>query len=76
MDYDMNTPESLRQLRESRNLTQQQVADKLHLTAQAIRNYEHGRRTMPLGYYELLVLKLDRSSTFRNLVDTKLKLES
>ena len=35
----------LRELRLSRDLTQQAVADALHITRSAIGAYEHGRRT-------------------------------
>ena len=63
----------LKQLRLSRKLTQAAIADMLHVTPQAIRNYEHGRRTCPMAYYELLILKLDSSPGFRQLVKSKLK---
>lgn len=37
----------IRQLRESRGLTQGEIADMLHITRMAYNNYELGKREMP-----------------------------
>lgn len=48
----MNIGETIRELRKSRNLSQEQFAEMFHVTRQAVSNWEHDR-----NYPDMKVLK-------------------
>lgn len=43
---DYSTPNRIRELREKKGLTQQQLAEKLNLSASSVGHYENGRRVI------------------------------
>lgn len=53
------TPADLRALRAALGLTQLQLADRLGVSVDAIRHWEHGRRSIPEPVRRLLVSLFD-----------------
>lgn len=51
------SPEKIRKLRASQELTQQEAADSVHVTLRAWQLWEAGQRKMPAATWELCVIK-------------------
>ena len=52
--------EELKAFRQSHGLTQAQIAALCHMKTRTYERYEQGRSPIPLVYWELLLLKLDK----------------
>ena len=60
------TPEIFRQIRQRLNLTQSQLAERLHTTRMTITRYECGTRRIP-GMVEAILSQLDSPSQVQML---------
>lgn len=55
----MNFPTKLKELRQSRNLTEQQLADQIGISIKTYRNYESSKTKPKIAIFRKIVLALE-----------------
>lgn len=65
--YSSPTPDELRALRLKFDLTQSEAAHQVHVQLRAWQWWESGHRKMPVGLWELLLIKADLHPNFKRL---------
>jgi transcriptional regulator with XRE-family HTH domain len=58
----MNFPAKLKELRQSRNLTEQQLADQIGISVKTYRNYESGKTKPKIAIFRKIVIALETTA--------------